>query len=78
MFPHSALTSSAIRSSWRLLMMPVCKKRFALGKEIGAELPIDIQIIAIETPHVYDFSEELSSDAQHAVSLAIREVISIL
>lgn len=76
-FPHSDLPrplSGHLASAHDASL----QEALALGREIGADLPSEIQIIAIETPHVYDFSEELSSDAQHAVSLAIREVISIL
>jgi hydrogenase maturation protease len=49
-----------------------------LAAEIGAEVPEDIQIVAIETSHVYDFSEELSEAALIAIPKAISDVISIL
>lgn len=76
-FPHSTLPrplSGHLASAHDASL----QEALQLGREIGAELPSEIQIVAIETPHVYDFSEELSLDAQQAVSIAIREVISMI
>lgn len=45
-----------------------------LGKDAGAILPEEIIIVAIETPYVYDFSDELSIEAREAVQMAVGEV----
>lgn len=49
-----------------------------LGKSIGVQLPKDIFIIAIESSHVYDFSETLSPPVDAAVPLAVRRVLEKL
>ncbi len=45
-----------------------------MGMDAGVLLPKVVMIVAIETPYVYDFTEELSQLAQEAVQIAIREV----
>lgn len=49
-----------------------------MGRDLGAELPDEVLIVAVETPYVYDFSEELSSKAAAAVKVAVSEVLRIL
>lgn len=46
-----------------------------VGRMMGAALPNDIRIVAIETQNVYDFSEELSPEVAHAVPQASELVI---
>ena len=49
-----------------------------VGHTMGAALPKDIQIVAIEAQNVYDFSEELSPTVASAVPQAVALVISQL
>jgi hydrogenase maturation protease len=49
-----------------------------MGRDLGAELPEEVVIVAIETPDVYDFSEELSETAKQAVPLAVEEAKKIM
>jgi len=49
-----------------------------VGRAMGAVLPQDIVIIAIEARNVYDFSEELSPAVAQAIPQAIERVISQL
>ena len=46
-----------------------------VGRTMGAALPNDIRIIAIEAQNVYDFSEELSPAVASAVPQAVELVI---
>ncbi len=46
-----------------------------LGKSLGADLPDRVKVIAIESPHVYEFSEELTADVARAVPIAIDLVL---
>jgi hydrogenase maturation protease len=46
-----------------------------VGRTMGAALPNDIRIIAIEAQNVYDFSEELSPAVANAVPQAVDLVI---
>jgi len=49
-----------------------------IGRELGAELPEEVTLVAIESPYVYDFTEELSPPAAAAVPQAVAEVIRLL
>lgn len=49
-----------------------------MGKLMGAQLPQDITIIAIEAQNVYDFSEDLSSPVADAIPAAVIELKRIL
>jgi hydrogenase maturation protease len=49
-----------------------------IGSSMGAALPEEVTVVAIETPCVYDFSEELSPKAAEAVDVAVREVLNLL
>ena len=49
-----------------------------IGRELGAELPAEVTVVAIESPYVYDFSEELSPAAAAAVPLAAKKVLDLL
>ena len=42
-----------------------------MGRSLGAALPDRVTVIAIESPHVYEFSEELTSPVAQAVPQAI-------
>ena len=49
-----------------------------LGREMGAPLPDDIQVIGVETPGTYDFSEQLSPQVAAAIPRAVLILQSIL
>ena len=46
--------------------------------ELGADIPKQIDIVAIEARNVYDFSEELSPPIAVAVPVAVQKVIELL
>ncbi len=49
-----------------------------IGRSLGAELPHDITVVAIESPYVYDFSEELTAPVAAAVPQAVEMVLDLL
>lgn len=49
-----------------------------VGRSMGAKLPEQISIVAIESQDVYDFSEELTPPVSAAVSGAAQMVLNIL
>lgn len=49
-----------------------------LGRQMGAALPDDITIVAVEAERVYDFSEALSPAVAAAVPLAVTAVCALL
>jgi hydrogenase maturation protease len=50
----------------------------SLGRSLGAALPDRVSVIALESPHVYEFSEELSSPIEAALPQAIDLVLQQL
>jgi hydrogenase maturation protease len=60
--PQQGHTSSAHDVSLRTAL--------ELGRRLGAPLPAQILIVAVETPHVYEFSESLSPPVAAAVPIA--------
>ena len=50
----------------------------AVGRTLGARLPSSVTVIAIESPHVYDFSTELSPAAAEAVPRAVQTAIDLI
>lgn len=49
-----------------------------VGRAMGAALPDDIMVVAIEAERVYDFCEELSPQVAAAVPLAVQQVLLLL
>jgi len=49
-----------------------------IGRAMGARLPDEVTVIAIESPHVYDFSEELSPPIAAVVPRAADMVLAAL
>lgn len=49
-----------------------------LGRQMGATLPTDIQIVAVEAERIYDFSDELSPEVAAAVPQATAVVIDTM
>ncbi len=49
-----------------------------VGSSLGAALPDRVTVIAIESPHVYDFTEELTPAVAAAVPRAIDMVLQLL
>lgn len=56
------------------------KGALKLGRSMGADLPRDedIQVVAIEAAHVYDFTEELTPEVAAAVPKAVEMVIKLI
>lgn len=46
-----------------------------VGRSMGAQLPEQIIIVAVESQNVYDFSEQLSPPVAEAVPLAVQAVL---
>ncbi|HZY41324.1 MAG TPA: hydrogenase maturation protease [Anaerolineae bacterium] len=49
-----------------------------LGRSMGAALPKQVTVVAIESPYTYDFTEELTPPVQAAVPVAAQLVIDLL
>src|SRR5512136_2972016 len=49
-----------------------------IGRSLGATLPDRIDVVAIESPYVYDFSEELTPPVATAVPRAVEMVMDLL
>ena len=49
-----------------------------IGQELGAQLPKEITVVAVEAQDVYDFSEQLSPTVAAAVPTAIQVIIDLL
>jgi len=56
------------------------KTALELGRHLGADLPEDrdINVVAIEARHVYDFNEELSPTIASAVPVAVTRAVDLL
>jgi hydrogenase maturation protease len=49
-----------------------------LGRDLGADLPHEVTVIAIESPYVYDFSDLLSPEVAAAVDKAAQFVMDLV
>ena len=49
-----------------------------MGRSMGAALPDRIDVVAIESPYVYDFTEELTPPVAAAVPQAVELVMDLL
>ncbi len=49
-----------------------------LGQQMGAELPAEIMVVAIEAEQVYEFSEELTPAVAAAIPEAVAAVLRLL
>jgi hydrogenase maturation protease len=49
-----------------------------IGRDLGAQLPDEIIVVAIESQKVYDFSEELSPQVSASIPVAMRITQGIL
>ena len=49
-----------------------------VGRDLGAQLPDEITIVAVEAQEVFDFSEQLSPEIAAAVPKAVQTVINLL
>jgi hydrogenase maturation protease len=50
----------------------------AVGRDMGADLPGEVTVVAIEAENVYDFGEELSPAVSAAVPQAAQAVLELL
>ena len=48
------------------------------AEQLGADIPKQVDIVAIEAKNVYDFGEELSPPVAAAVPLAVTKVVELL
>lgn len=48
------------------------------ARALGANVPERVDVVAVETKNVYDFSEELSPSVSSAVPIAIQKVMKLL
>lgn len=53
-------------------------KALQLGTQLGAILPNEISIIAVESQNVFDFSEELTPPVEAAVQKAVQMVLNLI
>ena len=49
-----------------------------LGRTMGAELPKEVVLVAVEAERVYDFSEELTPTVEKAIPAATQTVMNLL
>ena len=49
-----------------------------VGRSMGAHLPQEITIVAVEAVNVYEFSEELTPPVAAAVDVAVQKVLELL
>ncbi len=49
-----------------------------MGRSMGADLPKQITVVAVESPYTYDFTEELTPPVAAAVPVAAQTVIDLL
>ena len=50
----------------------------ALGRQMGAELPGEVQVVAVEADRVFDFSNELTPAVAAAIPEATEAVLALL
>lgn len=48
------------------------------AEQIGADIPNQVDVVAIEAQNVYDFSEELSPPVAAAVPTAVKKVLELI
>ena len=49
-----------------------------MGRSMGADLPKQITVVAVESPYTYDFTEELTPPVAAAVPIAAQMVLDLL
>ena len=49
-----------------------------MGRELGADLPEEVVVVAIESPYIFDFSDQLSAEVAAAVEIAERQVANLV
>jgi hydrogenase maturation protease len=49
-----------------------------MGRQLGAELPVEVTVVGVSASHVYDFSEELSPPVRDAVPKMTAIVVELL
>lgn len=50
----------------------------ALGRQMGAELPDEVQVVAVEADRVFDFSDQLTPAVEAAIPAAAGAVLALL
>ena len=49
-----------------------------MGRELGADLPGEVTVVAIESPYIFDFSDQLSPEVAAAVEKAAQLVSNLV
>jgi hydrogenase maturation protease len=49
-----------------------------IGRSLGAQLPDEITVVAVEVKNIYDFSEQLSPEVEAAIPTAVQIIMDIL
>jgi hydrogenase maturation protease len=49
-----------------------------IGQDLGAQLPKEIMVVAVEAQNVYDFSEQLTPEVAAAIPNAVQMIIELL
>jgi hydrogenase maturation protease len=49
-----------------------------IGQDLGAQLPKEIMVVAVEAQNVYDFSEQLTPEVAAAIPNAVQMIIDLL
>lgn len=76
-FPHSSLPAP-LTGHLASAHDASLNEALQMGRELGANLPAQVWIVAVETPYVYDFSEQLSPVAEKSVDQAVQLTIQLL
>jgi hydrogenase maturation protease len=48
-----------------------------VGRTLGAELPKQVSVVAIESPYVFDFSTQLSPEVASAIPAAVQAAVEL-
>jgi hydrogenase maturation protease len=70
--PHPSvghLTSAHETNLWTALQV---------GRTMGAHLPAQVMVVAVESPYVYEFSDKLTPPVAAAVPQAVQKVLELL
>ncbi|MER3457722.1 MAG: peptidase M52 [Chloroflexota bacterium] len=70
--PHPSvghLTSAHETNLWTALQV---------GRTMGAHLPTQVMVVAVESPYVYEFSDKLTPPVAAAVPQAVQKVLELL
>jgi len=76
-FPIEALPNLAI-GHFSSAHDTTLQNAIEVGRKMGAEIPYNIDIVAIEAQQIYDFSEDLSNQVRKALPKAVKTVKELI